>query len=411
MNQDFCTFGNFEEDTAFEPFPTNTTLPSYTSVESNSQLSSSPNHDTDSVSDKSKKIRKKRNTYQKIDDETRMKLLDAVSQGDTLKAAAKKFSVNYSSAKSILHTFRKEGRIFKKSAQERTPRKRTKTSSQDLEMSPIYLTNHHPDDYVVGLPETYNPQPYFSDYKYQKEGPIQSSPQSLELQRSNSSAMTINTFGNHLKIVGGSRQSSMENYNYNNSYTNEPQHQHQQAPPVHRDWQPTHPERVEKDQHYYNMREQPAQNINQYPPNIPDNCRTFDPIYVDLSKPQQIPANLNKREDYYRSRNPSEGYYQRNYPEMPTHVAHHDLGPAEQNSHDVSCFLNSSKGYNSQQRAPEQFYQNHERYPQNGQYRSNPEHQGQYPEGGVRGPYPTNYNMKFNENAPGIMKTASLKSY
>jgi len=403
MNQDFCTFGNFEEDPNFESFTANTALPSYTSVESNSQLSSSPCHDTDSLSDKSKKIRKKRNTYQKIDDETRMKLLDAVSQGDTLKAAAKKFSVNYSSAKSILHTFRKEGRIFKKSAQERTPRKRTKTSSQDLEMSPIYLTNHHPEDYV-GVPETYNPQPYFSDYK--------SSPQNNEPQRS---SMTINTLGNHLKIVGGTpKQPAMENYNNSNNYqTYSPESQQQQH------WQP-----APKEQHYYNMPEQPAQNISHYPPNIPDNCRTFDPIYVDLSKSQQIPLNLNKREDYYRYRNTnaSEGYYHHrgNYPEMqqnhPNQVPHHDLGP-EQNSHDVSCFLNSNssnKGYNLQERGPEvhQYHHNYEQYPPHAQYRNDVvEHQSQHPEGGARGQYPNNYNMKFNENTPGMMKTASLKSY
>jgi transposase-like protein len=68
-----------------------------------------------------KKIRKKRNAYQKIDDNLRVKLLEAVQQnGETLKAAANRFGINYSSAKSILHTYRKEGRILKKSSQDKS---------------------------------------------------------------------------------------------------------------------------------------------------------------------------------------------------------------------------------------------------------------------------------------------------
>jgi len=67
-----------------------------------------------------KKIRKKRNAYQKIDDDLRIKLLEAVQQhGETLKAAASRYGINYSSAKSILHTYRKEGRILKKSTQDK----------------------------------------------------------------------------------------------------------------------------------------------------------------------------------------------------------------------------------------------------------------------------------------------------
>lgn len=80
--------------------------------------------DSDSFSDNSKKIRKKRNTYQKISDDIRVNLLEAVKNGETLKAAAKRHKINYSSAKSILHTYRKEGRILKKSAQERSIKKK-----------------------------------------------------------------------------------------------------------------------------------------------------------------------------------------------------------------------------------------------------------------------------------------------
>ena len=81
---------------------------------------STHNNEQDSCSINSKKIRKKRNAYQKIDDDTRLKLLEDVQQnGETLKAAARKYNINYSSAKSILFTYRKEGRILKKSGQER----------------------------------------------------------------------------------------------------------------------------------------------------------------------------------------------------------------------------------------------------------------------------------------------------
>jgi len=86
--------------------------------------------DCDSYSDSSRRMRKKRNTYQKIPDDIRMQLLEAVQNGETLKAAAKRHKINYSSAKSILHTYRKEGRILKKSAQERTTKKRSLPNSE-----------------------------------------------------------------------------------------------------------------------------------------------------------------------------------------------------------------------------------------------------------------------------------------
>jgi len=99
--------------------------------------------DSDCFSDNSKKIRKKRNTYQKISDDIRVDLLESVKNGETLKAAAKRHRINYSSAKSILHTYRKEGRILKKSAQERsikkkvvsTPEKAPRSSRKENENS------------------------------------------------------------------------------------------------------------------------------------------------------------------------------------------------------------------------------------------------------------------------------------
>jgi len=100
--------------------------------------------DDDGVSNKSKKIRKKRNAYQKIDDDVRVKLLEAVQQhGETLKAAAKRYGINYSSAKSILHTYRKEGRILKKSAQDRGVKRRpdAMTSQNILHTPPTDLVH------------------------------------------------------------------------------------------------------------------------------------------------------------------------------------------------------------------------------------------------------------------------------
>lgn len=107
-----------------------------------SMLQNPNGEETDSIYGGSKKIRKKRNAYQKIEDDVRLKLLDAVQKhGETLKSAAKKYKINYSSAKSILHTYRKEGRILKKSAQERNI-KRNSSPGREMDASPT----HHSDD-------------------------------------------------------------------------------------------------------------------------------------------------------------------------------------------------------------------------------------------------------------------------
>jgi len=96
--------------------------------------------DTESLSDSSKKIRKKRNTYQKISDDIRVDLLESVQNGETLKAAAKRHKINYSSAKSILHTYRKEGRILKKSAQERTIKRKSSATEETKQPAKILKT-------------------------------------------------------------------------------------------------------------------------------------------------------------------------------------------------------------------------------------------------------------------------------
>jgi len=76
--------------------------------------------ETSSLSLRSKRISKRRSRYQKIDNTIRQKLIDAViKDGQMLKTAAGECGVNYSSAKSIFHTYRKEGRISKKSLRDR----------------------------------------------------------------------------------------------------------------------------------------------------------------------------------------------------------------------------------------------------------------------------------------------------
>jgi len=109
---------------SFPAAPSNNTHKELDDEASSYLHDNSPCSDSESFSDESRKIRKKRNTYQKIPDDIRMQLLEAVQNGETLKAAAKRHKINYSSAKSILHTYRKEGRILKKSAQERSTKRR-----------------------------------------------------------------------------------------------------------------------------------------------------------------------------------------------------------------------------------------------------------------------------------------------
>jgi len=100
----------------------NTSVDSVKTEEESDRMSDTSSQS--SISGYSKKIVKKRKKYSKIDDEIRMKLLEDVEKnGDTLKAAATRYGVNYSSAKSIFHTYRKEGRILKKPARERYRRK------------------------------------------------------------------------------------------------------------------------------------------------------------------------------------------------------------------------------------------------------------------------------------------------
>lgn len=135
------------------------------------------NCDQSSVSSESKKIRKKRNAYQKIDDETRLELLEAVQKrGETLKSAAKRLNINYSSAKSILHTYRKEGRILKKSALDR-PINLYPINSYELDIGsinhlpPITFENLNPNK--INFPECFGQNNYHhaQAQRVQESGP------------------------------------------------------------------------------------------------------------------------------------------------------------------------------------------------------------------------------------------------
>ena len=203
MNKRYSNAVQFDDESCENPIYSsynNNNNDSYDNI----STQSSPYHDNDSISNESKKIRKKRNTYQKIDDETRIKLLDAVQQGDTLKAAAKKYNINYSSAKSILHTFRKEGRILKKSAQERTARKRTKTSNE-LEMSPIYYNQCQDESYL--MQGTTNYKTYHSPDSRNRSEPTSAHFTNYEASpKPMISGMSINSFGGFLKVDSQSQQ-------------------------------------------------------------------------------------------------------------------------------------------------------------------------------------------------------------
>jgi len=206
MDLSNCTFTDYKPD--LQGFPSLSSYPAYNTFEAGSpQLSGSPYLDSDSLSDKSKKIRKRRSTYKKIDDKSRADLLNAVQEGETLKAAAKRYGINYSSAKSILHTFRKEGRIFKKSAQERNTRKRSK-ASPELTMSPIYPYKQCQEEYgnMPMEPHFKTCFPLGSNFKYGSPSKYASTDEGSP--NTGQEALKINCFGGFLKVDSQGRQSS-----------------------------------------------------------------------------------------------------------------------------------------------------------------------------------------------------------
>jgi len=206
MDLSNCTFTDYKPD--LQGFPSLSSYPTYNTFEPASpQLSGSPYLDSDSLSDKSKKIRKRRSTYKKIDDKSRADLLNAVQEGETLKAAAKRYGINYSSAKSILHTFRKEGRIFKKSAQERNTRKRSK-ASPELTMSPIYPYKQCQEEYgnMPMEPAFKTCFPIGSNFKYGSPSKYASTDEGSP--NTGVDPIKINCFGGFLKVDQQGRQTS-----------------------------------------------------------------------------------------------------------------------------------------------------------------------------------------------------------
>lgn len=94
--------------------------------------------------------KRKKSSYTKINNETRLKLLEMVYvQNQHLKEAARVLGVNYSTAKTILRVFRVEKRIEKKNAEEErnlkallvkfnhSPSKDNSTSHSELSMNVI----------------------------------------------------------------------------------------------------------------------------------------------------------------------------------------------------------------------------------------------------------------------------------
>mmetsp|Transcript_18334 Transcript_18334/g.15976 ORF Transcript_18334/g.15976 Transcript_18334/m.15976 type:complete len:183 (+) Transcript_18334:142-690(+) len=131
------------------------------------------------VNKPSKKIRKKRNAYAKVNDELRMKLLNAVQHdGETLKGAAKKFGINYSTAKSILHTYRKEGRITKKSTHDKPSKKKNDPMPGFHESGGVRRPMHNRLGFNDGASSSYHEEEKTSEY-YQG-GDQYSTPQSPE---------------------------------------------------------------------------------------------------------------------------------------------------------------------------------------------------------------------------------------
>ena len=336
--------------------PVYTNLNSFDNISPEDGSQGSPYHDTDSISDKSKKIRKKRNTYQKIDDETRIKLLDAVQQGETLKAAAKRYGINYSSAKSILHTYRKEGRILKKSAQERTTRKRTKLSS-DMEMSPIYLSSQYQDEFNF-QPSSYNNQIYYtSEAPRKSEFSFNYNFQNQENVKPNMSGMTINSFGDFLK-VDSQPQQKPENLNSKSPSStivlNLASQGFQQSPntetkvPQGRNWQlnvNVHSEGAEKVRRTLNFGEEHRDEKSQMFVGAPEKVQNFENIYMNYSSSPIMPQGnnrLQRREDYSNYNPQYIPNRQNTYHNMIPTGQEEFQNRNEVQGNDVSYFLNSS---------------------------------------------------------------------
>ena len=306
----------------------------------------SPFAEGEPISDKSKKMRKKRNTYMKIDDDSRKKLLDAVQQGETLKAAAKRYNINYSSAKSILHTFRKEGRIHKKSAQERIARKRTKNTTE-MEMSPLYRTKQYQDDEDD---DDSNQEPSTSNTLYHNEKFSSSyGITDSEGPKSSFRGMTINSFGGFLR-VDTQAQPKPEAKSSTSTIVLSLDSQKKEMNPNSqsikgRNWQlnvNVHNPVTEK----INAESQrPLESLK-----VTDKLKSFESFYMNCAtSPLLIPSQHKKEENNFEDKN----FFKELDAFTDMLACMDETAPAEPHNLDVSCFLSTSPTYPFHKRASE----------------------------------------------------------
>jgi len=162
---------------------------------------------SDSMSGYSKKIGKQqRKKYSKIDDQIRMKLLEDVEKnGDTLKAAAERYNVNYSSAKSIFHIYRKEGRILKKPANERYRRTTLLPSRPNIKIEASVVSDNKVSNNsnLNSLVETDQAIPQFPN--------MQSFADLLKAAQENSIVQQLQQIQNYLQMTIANQESKNEN--------------------------------------------------------------------------------------------------------------------------------------------------------------------------------------------------------
>ncbi|KAM3135019.1 hypothetical protein pb186bvf_012843 [Paramecium bursaria] len=97
--------------------------------------------------------------YAVIDQNVRVSLLRRIlSKEATIKEAAREFGLNFSTAKAILQTYRKEGRIGKKKNRERNKIKAEGTQRQiqsmyDLERDPPIVQNQQLQNLMEQIPQ------------------------------------------------------------------------------------------------------------------------------------------------------------------------------------------------------------------------------------------------------------------
>ncbi len=360
--------------------------------------------DSESFSDSSRKIRKKRSTYQKISDEIRMDLLDSVKNGETLKSAAKRHKINYSSAKSILHTFRKEGRIFKKSAQERNTRKRSK-ASPELTMSPIYPYKQCQEEYgnMPMEPAFKTCFPIGSNFKYGSPSKYASTDEGSP--NTGVDPIKINCFGGFLKVDQQGRQTSesLSIKSPASTYVFKLESQRNAtAPPESngngsqqglqgRNWQLNF--NVHSDNHHQKRIEAPQLvNHNSFPQEIQQEHNQYNNNNYSNNVPQILPNKPRKEPmNYYNQPG--------NYPSN-----------ADEQGYDVSCFLDPSPAYAFQEGSEPRQYGNQDTFGTYNFGAPQPEAQDVFYDD-KKGPHVNNFSQKVGDENIRLMKAAPPRSF